>query len=739
MAKYSSDKPIDHLSQDKYSRKEYAKRIGKLLSDKRLTDNYVIGLYSPWGYGKTSTLHMIEESIGDKALVIRFNPWIFENPSAIIMALLFELAEKLDEPNKPKNFTEKVKRKLTRNGSLTGKDTAVNIMRTYTGAVGVGLNALTSTSLASVGLEKTVRIVEKHLKTSGLGQIKNRIEKKVKDYGKRVIIIVDDVDRLDKDEVFQLFKLIKIIADFKGVTYLVAFDDEAVAAALNDRFGSAKSSRGGHEFLEKIIQVPLHLPLIQHETLDLEVLNGVDAVLKENDIEISEEEVNDFRHIYDQALSPLMKTPRTVNRYLNSLKFTVPLVKGEVNIADFLIVEALRLFYPNLYARLRLEKQLLTGTLYHLYLRLDRENDKEEAKKLVDKLIEDEPIVKEIIKSLFPAIDKVYEKHSSGKSLSELRNDKRVASPDYYERYFSYGVGASDVSDTEILEIITQETAEEISKRIVQLLKTKKQELIIAKLRTYHKNAQKPLELAKSMLLSVGELSENKPTVFSRAPVEESVNVISDIVKELPDRLGNWKILVDECNDYEQLFFVIREVVLHSKEDSRERMLDKSELSDFQQHVVKKFRKESKKGPFHKVGSRGSHILYKYWQEIAGRDEVNSYLKSVIKTADDALDFLTLHLAKWDGSRGSHRGNLDTGAYGYAENVIDMDYLYGLITTEDPSSKDIQEFPDLEDTNVGRSGNESSKEFRDVLARQLVYQYEHANKSEGDVIEGEIV
>lgn len=77
--KYSSDKPISKSSEDRYSRKEYSKKLAELLYDKNLTGDLTVGLYSKWGYGKSSVLAMVKEYIGNRAIVIAFNPWIFEN------------------------------------------------------------------------------------------------------------------------------------------------------------------------------------------------------------------------------------------------------------------------------------------------------------------------------------------------------------------------------------------------------------------------------------------------------------------------------------------------------------------------------------------------------------------------------------------------------------------------------------------------------------------------------------
>lgn len=484
--KYSSDKPISNSSEDRYSRKEYSKKLAELLYDTNLTGDLTVGLYSKWGYGKSSVLAMVKEYIGNRAIVIAFNPWIFENQTAIVTSLLYQLASEIDKHSndKKRGLLRSLWSKLTRNGALNTSDSVHRLIKDYTKFIGVNLSLATGSSMANAGTQAISDLAQKYLKTSSITDIKKRIERKIALTDKRVIIIIDDIDRLDKDEVFQLLKLVKIIANFKRVTYLMAFDDEAVASAIKDRYSTSDDKESGRAFLEKIIQVPLHLPLIPPAHLNKELLSGIDEILKENDIQITDEEVNNFRAVYNKNIAPLVDSPRMVTRYLNSIKFTVPFTLKEVNITDLLIIEALRLFYPSEYSRLRNKKQLLTGTSFILSF----EDGDEISKKIesqIDQLCGGKANVIELTKALFPIINNAYKQFYTEPILTELRREKRVASPDYYDRYFSYGIVADDVSDTDIIAIIDQPTAVAISSKLTPLLMSKNQDVILDKVKKF--------------------------------------------------------------------------------------------------------------------------------------------------------------------------------------------------------------------------------------------------------------
>ncbi len=722
---YSSDKALENKDDDLFGRSSYASRIASVILSYKTDDSYVVGLYSPWGYGKTSTLHMIETELEEssKAIVIRFNPWSFDDEKAIVRGLLTDISlsinnelSTIDQPNKP-NLVQRAKSKITQGGTLSAKESVVDLMSRYGGYAGVLDDKL------DAGIQTTAKI----LGGATNDKIKKRIEDKIQESGKRIVIMIDDVDRLDKDEIFRLFKLIKVIADFKGVTYIVAFDDKAVAQALSERFAQSEDDgNAGQEFIEKIIQIPLHLPLIERETLDDLLLEGIQGVMDANGIEISQEEVDRFRGIFDEHIAPRIRTPRMVKRYLNSLNFTVPLVVNEVNITDFLILEGVRLLHSDMYLKLRDNKPLLTGTSFHIWL--DSDTDNKKRQELTEKMVGDNEHVKEIVKELFPAIKEAYDEHNSRYPRNELTNEKRVASPDYFSRYFMYDLSPHDVSDSTMIEILSKDSASEIAKELEKLFdnRGKRQKIVLRKLKTYYKGTRNPIELARALMQIFDKVSDTKVSMFDSTPMDLFVDLIRDVLNESSNRLEGYETIVNECNDNDLLTYIIREVVLGSESDKREAILSPEELEHFKSTALTKIKLQSKKGILHKIGGV-SHILYNYWAEFGTRDETNVYLLKKLNSLDKILAFLTPHLGVWTGGRGSHRGNFTNATYKYVSQVVDLDVLYGLATKKDSTLLEVKEYPDLEHgepEGVGKLGNEDSTEFKEILAKQFAYTHQ---------------
>lgn len=86
MELFRPDRPIQTQVEDKFQRNQFAKRIAYICVDNKYPSSLVIGLYGKWGEGKTSILNMTQTEIGDKAVTINFNPWLFQDQGHLLKA-----------------------------------------------------------------------------------------------------------------------------------------------------------------------------------------------------------------------------------------------------------------------------------------------------------------------------------------------------------------------------------------------------------------------------------------------------------------------------------------------------------------------------------------------------------------------------------------------------------------------------------------------------------------------------
>lgn len=430
---YSSDAPVTTKVEDIFSRWKFSERVAQVIASRRDPSSIVIGLYGRWGDGKTSVLNFIEQSLNtnDDVICIKFNPWRFGTEDQLLMGFFNQIADALNT------------KLATREDRL--KDIGNKILKPMSSAAGMPV----------VG-----DIVSSYISMPDINDFKSRTEALLKDSQKRVLILIDDVDRLDKTEIHALFRLVKLTADFKYTSYILAFDKDIVASSLQDRYSTSQGN-SGEAFLEKIIQVPLHLPHIDKQTLRSFCFQGVDTALELANIQLTEEQAQDFARNFVSAFDSCITTPRKAKLYGNILTFSLPILKGEVNPVDLMLIEGIRAFYPRLYESIRDNEKLFSGT-FPTSSGSSYDADKDLIKILIDNALStttssNKEDLKELLKSLFPKLQAVYGKmHYAGDSHKIWNDNQKICSKNYFSRYFGYSVSPSDVSDVAVTQALNR-------------------------------------------------------------------------------------------------------------------------------------------------------------------------------------------------------------------------------------------------------------------------------------------
>ena len=130
---------------------------------------------------------------------------------------------------------------------------------------------------------------------------------------------MDDIDRLTAQEISQLFLIVKAVADFPNTVYLLAFDHEVVAKAIQETLGL-----DGKAYLEKIVQVQIDIPPASPLLLQGLFLSQLDGLLEPDSI--TRDTKKDFENLFHDGLKTFFKTPRAVKRLTNVLRVLFPAV-----------------------------------------------------------------------------------------------------------------------------------------------------------------------------------------------------------------------------------------------------------------------------------------------------------------------------------------------------------------------------------------------------------------------------
>jgi len=622
---FSADRPIDLEEQDEFQRADFAKRIVRLIEHRGKADCLVIGVYGTWGEGKTSVIRMIDSMLvsSEIATTYRFNPWTFKEEGALLREFFFGLSRALDK-------------KL-----LTGWDEFAKHLKRYSGLLSIGLPGVK-------GVEATVEGLGDMIGDVGNEELKKRLGECLEKYERPIVIFLDDIDRLSKDEVHAVFRLVKLTGDLPNVTYVLCFDDEMVAAAIGERFGQG-DVHAGRDFLEKVIQVPLRLPRIPvrgESGLQMYALGQIQNVLNSCGVELSEGQAHDLHQRFDEAILPKLLTPREALRYSNALSFTIPMLSGEVNVVDLMLFEALRIFYPEYHKFVSEERDMFIGSFDKPFakerntVKIDRFTSK--LKELAGPLTPDQKKgVEGLIEYLFPRTEEATgNSQFSMTSWKRWLRDQRIASPEYFQRYLTYSVIKGQLHDTQLavhLEAIGRGVPGAADKAVPHLVENSSHREFLRKLMGQLDNVSPTAAGLMAVAIARNSSLFPKERSFMNLGFDSPQSLASDgiaqLLKKMPEAEQITTLLqsVESASSFEFALAVVWEV----GDEVQGKRLPEPLLNRAQAKLRARAIKEASGEPIFRVFPKYTrHLLYAWEKEDA--TAVIEYLNGALRRSPDA-------------------------------------------------------------------------------------------------------
>lgn len=447
----NKDKPIQSHEVDLLHREKFVNSIVNLLHNNDDDDSLTIGLYGEWGSGKTSIINMICERLtsvdkewsgygeGEEYIkVIHFNPWLYSNASDLTRQFFTHLQSEL-EKNKAHKFATIVK-KLGQYKEAMVPAVSLFFGPTAGIATKVGIDALTT---------YTSQTENRSLQT-----IKDELVEKLKELKQKIVIFIDDIDRLSDEEIVTTFKLVKLLADFPYVTYVLAFDYEVVAEALN----RVQHNRG-KEYMEKIIQVPIAIPIAREFDVKEVFENRVERILGTDKFNRIKKDLR-WKALFSEGIIRFLHTIRDVNRYCNLVRIRYLMLKDNINCIDLLGICCLQVFENTIYQRLPFHKDLLcrTNRIFSDKLYSDK-TIKNIVKKKYDNLIslaQNRELVVNILMLLFPDFHRYIKENVrySHMSKEEVVLNYNICDVRNFDRYFIYDLSDTDIQRQHLMQLI---------------------------------------------------------------------------------------------------------------------------------------------------------------------------------------------------------------------------------------------------------------------------------------------
>ena len=704
----SSDKPVSKIGEDKFQRYEFSKRIADKIITSNDNNSVVIGISGVWGEGKTSVINFIDEELKKESTIIpiRFNPWRFTEEATLLVSFFNTLAIEIQKSFPQESETKKENRfcKWFKNIFKNIKEPLKNSKENI-GEVLKNYGKMISICGAGVAAESLGKVLSK----VDIEVLKARFEKLLIESKKKLVVFIDDIDRLDKQEIHAIFRLVKLTADFSNTYYILSFDQDMVASAIGDRFGEG-NKQAGINFLEKIIQVPLIIPEAQPDALQQYCFDQVNKAINDSIINLNENEVQRFVREFTNNILCRLKTPRLAIRYGNSLSFSFPLLKGEVNIVDLMLIEALKVFYPIHYNFVKgnpiyfINSYRSNTNFGSNDIEIKKKEIKDHLEILGSELTKEEKkSVLSLLSELFPTLDEVFRNTFVDNGNIIWFKAKRIVSVNYFHRYFSYTVIKGELSDVmfdQLMLNIDTKSTDTIVEEIKVLIQSSSIDKLMYKLRAYEDDFSWEVskKLSICIALSGDVLPDKKASFGLESPRGQAGIFIYKLLKNHTqdiDSINLMSKLLQIAQPIEFAFDIIRWHL--SDKDENSGIFSKEQIQIFQKELVKRAINEAGGEPLFIKYPEVSGYLLRWWSELNYKEANDSLAFDLVNSPVYVFDFLKSFTPTITSTSypKPYKGDLSNNQYKFVSKLFNKDMIYDVIVNN--FSKDLNEEPIFSD------------------------------------------
>ncbi len=434
--KLSSDMPLADATQDALGVDPLAKNLASSLISMSPSDGMVMAIYGDWGTGKSTLMNFIRSYLeqhkpeNEQPYIIPFHPWQFSGHQDLVRSYFTELALSLTARAGIHDKAESLTGSARELADLAGKlaefgETVGDLpawMHTLTGGLTQGVGVI------SAALKKREKPLE---------ALRGEIEDLLARQDRKLVVFIDDIDRLTPGEIRDVFRMVKAVANFPNVIYLLAFDKGVVSQALD-----APPNLSGADYIEKIVQFDIALPKPDTHGVFILFTQRLDQIIAQNHLDATRLDRDRWTLLYHKFLKKLMITPRQAVRLSNTLAVTLPGLGNEVNLVDYVAIEALRLFFPEIYDEVRANPESFAGLPATSQDHHDRSFYRQRYNELCAREEEAESeALRDVMKLLFPKVESglgnvVFDPSRA----NEWAKDARVCSAKHFHIYFRYVV-----------------------------------------------------------------------------------------------------------------------------------------------------------------------------------------------------------------------------------------------------------------------------------------------------------
>lgn len=622
----------------------------------------------------------IEETdeLDEEITIIEFNPWQYSGEQNLAYHFYNELAKEIRIRGGTDSDKE-ISKKLMLYSSVLDVFSygSSKFLKNFSLVFGVGLFLILSSTknmsflyliaifsiilgLSKDLFDKVARVFEEKakFKEKPLSALKYDLKNQLLERKKKILIIIDDIDRLNKCEIKQIFQLVKVNTDFPNIIYLMAFDKEIIEKNLED--GEHIS---GRDYLKKISQVDFDVPVVKNIKIKQFLFKELNSILSKLPVDSTNSlERHYWLEVSSSGFLDCFENLRDVKRFANSLEFNLLLMHKktslEVNIIDFISIEFIRIWYPGLYYSIKINKELLT-TVPERYNDADFEKAKEAVENLlstVDKA--DQQKIKKLLSVIFPQYNMICSKTNYTTDGKEWSRKLRICSKNHFDSYFVMipGGGGDELPQYEVDSLFYYlENKEQLENHLQKYVNLGKINKMLWRLRDYTVDYSKiPRNSVINLIVVLFNLYGNIPSEKRKSkdilfPEEFSFelnneNIIMHIIIQLIDlekeENERYNILLESIRNSVNVVGIVYYLSTQDYDGSKQ-IFSREHLEKLKEQCVEKIKKDINEENLLSIyNPLNVMICWKTWSKDS--KPLKHLISEIIKSNDKLISFVKL-------------------------------------------------------------------------------------------------
>lgn len=301
----------------------YARELSERIDSTDIgNEAFAVGVAGSWGTGKTTFLKAFKKELSKNVIFFDFVPWNCHSASSINDDFFSKFRDVLSVHVDP--FLSKPVSSYARHLNT------INRMDPWWAFVRNIFLAHTETDTET---------------------LKNRIADSLKSFEKKIVVFIDDIDRLEKDELFEVLRLIRNTANLPNLVYVVTYDKDYVVSLL-----AAKGISSPNLYLEKIFNVEVMLPKVTRFDLLCTLYEDLELMIPIEVVQDIKDKVSELGLSY--TVCHLLKNFREIKRFARQFAMHYTFVinnlrEEDICNSDFFLLELIRYADFKVYSALR--------------------------------------------------------------------------------------------------------------------------------------------------------------------------------------------------------------------------------------------------------------------------------------------------------------------------------------------------------------------------------------------------